>query len=87
MAAIFFDECHVVLTQSCFRPAMTKVKALMTSVPALQYFLMATMPLSMLNSFKAELLLPQDGTGVIHASTNCKNISYVVELLTLAGEM
>ncbi|KAJ1028352.1 hypothetical protein NDA16_001522 [Ustilago loliicola] len=87
LAAIFFDECHVVLTQSCFHPAMTKVKALMTSVPAPQHFLTATMPLSMLNSFKAELLLPQDGTGVIRASTNHKNISYAVELLTSAGEM
>ena len=78
LAAIFFDECHVCITQSSFRHAMDKIKWLISMVHVPQYFLTTTLPPSMLASFKSQLLLPQDGTGLIHAATNHKNIAYVV---------
>ncbi|EST06013.2 Helicase, C-terminal, partial [Kalmanozyma brasiliensis GHG001] len=82
LAAIFFDECHVCLTQSSFRPAMDKIKALLSSVHVQQYFLTATLPPSLVSILKTTLQLPHDGTGMIRASTNRKNISYAVQQLT-----
>ncbi|SPO26294.1 uncharacterized protein UTRI_02570 [Ustilago trichophora] len=80
LAAIFFDECHVCLTQSSFRNAMDQIKSLITTVCVPQYFLTATLPPSLVNDFKAKLNLPEDGTGMIRAATNRKNISYSVQL-------
>jgi superfamily II DNA/RNA helicase len=87
LAAIFFDECHVCLTQSTFRPAMDKIKALLTAVRVPQYFLTATLPPAMLSAFKSTLNLPQDGTGLIRAATNRPNISYAVHRVTSSAEV
>ena len=79
LAAIFFDECHVCIMQEDFCPSMAKIKQLVTTICVPQYFLTATLLPSLLSSFKAALCLPQDGTGIICAATNWKNISYVVQ--------
>ena len=65
LAAIFFDECHVCLMQSSFWPAMDKIKVLLAAVQVQQYFLMATLPPTLVSEFKLTLNLPQDGTGMI----------------------
>ncbi|KAJ1599121.1 hypothetical protein NDA14_002372, partial [Ustilago hordei] len=87
LAAIFFDECHVCITQDSFRPSMAKIKQLITTVPVPQYFLTATLPPSLLLTFKAALCLPQDGTGIIRAATNCNNIAYSVQWLPSSATM
>ncbi|SPO22253.1 uncharacterized protein UTRI_00931 [Ustilago trichophora] len=87
LAAIFFDECHVCVTQNTFRPAMEKIKALISAVRVQQYFLTATLPPTLVPTFKTTLCLPQDGTGMIRAATNRKNISYKVQQLTSSVEM
>lgn len=87
LAAIFFDECHVCITQDSFRPSMAKIKQLITTVPVPQYFLTATLPPSLLLTFKAALCLPQDGTGIIRAATNRNNIAYSVQWLPSSATM
>ncbi|CDR98497.1 hypothetical protein [Sporisorium scitamineum] len=86
LAAVFFDECHVALTQVHFRPGMDKIKWLVSQVKVPQYFLTATLPPSLVASFQTALLLPQDGTGLLRAATNRKNIAYVVKLVASAQE-
>ncbi len=72
LAAIFFDECHVCLTQVSFRSSMDNIKALLSSVHVPQYFLTATLPPSLVAAFKTTLHLPHDGTGIIRASTTAR---------------
>ncbi|KAJ1039537.1 hypothetical protein NDA10_000910 [Ustilago hordei] len=52
-----------------------------------QYFLTATLPPSLLLTFKAALCLPQDGTGIIRAATNRNNIAYSVQWLPSSATM
>ncbi|KAJ1022606.1 hypothetical protein NDA16_003595 [Ustilago loliicola] len=87
LAAIFFDECHVCVTQDSFWPAMAKTKQLMMSAPVLQYFLTATLPPSLVTSLKNTLGLPQDGTGIIRATTNHNNIAYAVQWTSSSAQM
>ncbi|SOV02683.1 uncharacterized protein UDID_18000 [Ustilago sp. UG-2017a] len=87
LAAIFFDECHVCITQDSFRPSMAKIKQLITTVPVPQYLLTATLPPSLLSTFKGALCLPQDGTGIIRAATNRNNIGYSVQWVLSSATM
>jgi superfamily II DNA helicase RecQ len=80
LAAIFFDECHVCITQD-FRPAMHKIKALLTAVPVAKYFLTATLPPVLEASFKAKLVLPAYGTGILRAATNRSAMRYMVQFV------
>jgi len=87
LAAIFFDECHVCFTQDSFRRAMDKIQKLVYAIPVQQYFLTATMPPADVGLFKSKLGLPEDGTGMIRAATNRRNISYAVEHLATSQDM
>ncbi|KIS66241.1 uncharacterized protein UMAG_12032 [Mycosarcoma maydis] len=87
LAALFFDECHVAITQVHFRPVMDKIKRLMSSVAMPLYFLTATLPPSMVTSFKESLMLPQDDAGLIRAATNRKNVSYLVKQVASTAQL
>ncbi|PWY98636.1 hypothetical protein BCV70DRAFT_164641, partial [Testicularia cyperi] len=79
LAGIFFDECHVCVTQRDFRHAMDNIKALIHAVPAAKYFLTATLPPDLVPALKDQLRLPPDGTGLLRAPTNRSNICYAVK--------
>ncbi|CDR98518.1 hypothetical protein [Sporisorium scitamineum] len=85
LAVLFFDKCHITVTAG-YRASMEKIKQLIAKFLVAMYFLTTTLPPSMLASFKAALLLPQDGTGLIRAATNRKNIAYVVTLVVSQQE-
>ncbi|TKY87886.1 hypothetical protein EX895_002982 [Sporisorium graminicola] len=66
---------------------MDKFKRLVSSVTVPLYFLTATLPPSMVASFKESLMLPQDGAGLIRAATNRKNISYLVKQVASTAQL
>ncbi|KAJ1025241.1 hypothetical protein NDA16_002745 [Ustilago loliicola] len=77
LAAIFFDECHVCITQDSFRPAMAKIKQLMMSAPVLQYFLTAT-PMLFTETENSKHILV--GTTAIGTGINPQHVSLVVHM-------
>jgi len=83
LAAIFFDECHVCMTQSDFRPSMKDIRQFLAvfQAQAPQYFLTATLPPSLESEFKATLGLSDKSSRLLRTTTNRKNISYAVECL------
>lgn len=80
LQAVFFDESHVCITQASFRSAMDKVWSFFAALEVPKYFLTATLPPSMVATFKAALSL--QNLGMIRAQTNRANISYAVQKLT-----
>ncbi len=74
---IFFDECHTLVTQQSFRPAMSKLFEL-RSLKVPMIFLSATLPPTSIAEFERVMVLSQSKVRYIRASSLRLNIRIAV---------